>query len=65
MKYKATEQIGILDEFEMLEGEDGSTNQFQLYDNIAEFIETYEDAKQAKKDKKQANKPQGIEKFVE
>jgi hypothetical protein len=65
VKYKATEQIGILDEFEMLEGEDGSTNQFQLYDNIAEFIETYEDAKQAKKDKKQANKPQGIEKFVE
>lgn len=65
VKYKATEQIGILDEFEMLEGEDGSTNQFQLYDNIAEFIENYEDAKQAKKDKKQANKPQGIEKFVE
>ena len=65
VKYKATEQIGILDEFEMLEGEDGSTNQFELYDNIAEFIETYEDAKQAKKDKKQANKPQGIEKFVE
>jgi hypothetical protein len=65
IKYKSTEQIGILDEFEMLEGEDGTTNQFALYDNIAEFIENYEEAKQAKKDAKSAKKPEGIEKFME
>jgi hypothetical protein len=62
VKYKATEQIGILDEFEMLEFEDGTTRQFELYENISEFIETYEDAKKAKKEVK---KPKGIEKFLE
>jgi hypothetical protein len=61
VKYKATEQMGILDEFEMLELEDGSSMQFQMYDNIAEFIETYEEAKEAKKAVK---KPKGIEKFL-
>jgi hypothetical protein len=61
VKYKATEQMGILDEMEMMELEDGSTRQFELYDNIAEFIETYEDAKEAKKAVK---KPKGIEKFL-
>ena len=65
VKYKATEQIGILDEFEMMEFEDGTSNQFTLYDNIAEFIETYEEAKEAKKTAKTAKKPKGIEKFIE
>jgi len=65
VKYKATETMGILDEFELLEGEDGTTNQFQMYDNISEFIETYEDARQAKKDAKMVNKPKGVEKFME
>jgi hypothetical protein len=61
VKYKATEQMGILDEFEMLEFEDGITRQFELYENISEFIENYEDAKKAKKEVK---KPKGIEKFL-
>jgi len=61
VKYKATEQMGILDEFEMLEFEDGTNKQFELYDNIAEFIENYEDAKEKKKEVK---KPKGIEKFL-
>ena len=61
VKYKATEQMGILDEMELMELDDGSTRQFELYDNIAEFIETYEDAKEAKKAVK---KPKGIEKFL-
>ena len=61
VKYKATEQMGILDEFELMEFDDGTTKQFELYDNIAEFIETYEDAKNAKKAVK---KPKGIEKFL-
>jgi hypothetical protein len=47
---------GILDEFEMMESEDGTTRQFELYDNIAEFIETYEDARTAKKAEKDALK---------
>jgi hypothetical protein len=62
VKYKATEQMGILDEFEMLELEDGTTRQFELYENISEFIENYEDARKAKKEVK---KPKGIEKFLE
>ena len=65
VKYKATEQMGILDEFEMMEFEDGTTRQFELYDNIAEFIQTYEVAKQAKKALKTVKKPKGIEKFIE
>jgi len=64
VKYKATEQMGILDEFEMMEFEDGTSKQFELYDNIAEFIETYEDARKAKKDAKVVSKPKGIEKFI-
>ena len=66
VKYKATEMIGILDEFEMLEGEDGTSKQFEMYENISEFIENYEDSRAAKKAEKEAKKkPQGIEKFME
>jgi hypothetical protein len=66
VKYKATEMYGILDEFEMLEGEDGSSKQFELYENIAEFIGNYEDSKKAKKaEKDAAKKPKGLEKFIE
>lgn len=61
VKYKATEQMGILDEFELMELEDGSTRQFELYENISEFIENFEVAKEAKKAVK---KPKGIEKFL-
>ena len=64
VKYKSTEQIGILDEFEMLEFEDGTSKQFELYDNIAEFIENYEDARKVKKDAAAAKKSKGLEKFL-
>jgi hypothetical protein len=60
IKYKSTEQIGILDEFEILEFDDGTSKQFELYDNISEFIGNYEDSR---KKKKHANLPKGIEKF--
>ena len=63
VKYKATEQSGILNEFEMLEFEDGTSKQFELYDNIAEFIENYEVAKKTKKES--AKKAKGIEKFLD
>ena len=61
VKYKATEQMGILDEMELMEFEDGTSRQFELYDNIAEFIENYEEAREKKKEVK---KPKGIEKFL-
>ena len=60
VKYKATENVGILDEYELNENEDGTFRQFELYDNISEFIENWENAKKAKKAKKQ-----GLEKFVD
>lgn len=52
VKYKATEQIGILDEFEMFEDSNGNMRQFQLYDNISEFIHNFEEKKEQKKNKK-------------
>lgn len=51
VKYKATEQFGIFDEHEMFEDENGNMKQFQLYDNISEFIHTFEEAKEKKKNK--------------
>jgi hypothetical protein len=67
VKYKATEQFGILESSDMSENIDSVvTKQFELYDNISEFIETYEVAqKKRKDDKKLAKKPKGIEKFLE
>lgn len=61
VKYKATEQFGILDEAEMFEDENGNLKSFQLYDNISEFIKDFEEKKQAKKKKKS----KGIENFIE
>jgi hypothetical protein len=61
VKYKATEQVGILDEFEMLEDSDGHIRQFKLYDNISEFIHNFEENKRKKKE----GKIKGLEKFIE
>lgn len=63
VKYKATEQFGLLDEGEMFEDENGNMKQFQLYDNISEFIHTFEENKKTKKKKK--GKTKGIENFIE
>ena len=60
VKYKATEQFGILDEGAMFEDEDGNMRQFQLYENISEFIQTFEENKKKKKEK--ATK--GLDKFI-
>jgi hypothetical protein len=61
VKYKATEQIGILDEFEMSEDSDGHKKQFELYANISEFIYNFEESKRKKKEVK----VKGVEKFME
>lgn len=53
VKYKSTEQIGVLDEYEQFELEEtgGTTKQFEMYDNISEFIQNYEQSKLSKKKK--------------
>ena len=61
VKYKATEQFGILDEGEMFEDAEGNMQQFQMYDNIAEFIHTFEENKKSKK----KTKTKGLENFIE
>jgi hypothetical protein len=60
VKYKSTETAGILDEFELNENEDGTFRQFELYENISEFILNYENARKEKKAKRA-----GLEKFVD
>ena len=65
IKYKSTEHIGVLDEGMLFETADGQTKQFEMYDNISEFIENYEDSRAAKKAEKEAKKkPEGVERFL-
>lgn len=54
IKYKATEQFGIFEDHEMLEDSDGNMKQFEIYDNISEFIQTYEESKEKKKKNKES-----------
>ena len=61
VKYKATEQFGLLDEGEMYEDAEGNMKQFVLYDNLSEFIQTYE----AKKNEKKKTKLKVLDKFLE
>jgi hypothetical protein len=63
IRYKATQQFGILDEFEMMEFDDGTTKQFEMYENLSEFIENYEDKQKEKKVKVKEEK-KGIDFFV-
>jgi hypothetical protein len=60
VKYKATQQFGILNEGEMYEDAEGNMQQFVLYDNISEFIQNFEDNKKKKK-----TKTKGVDKFIE
>ena len=62
MKYKATEQFGILGEGEMYEDAEGNMKQFVLYDNIAEFIQTFEESKEKKKKIKEIKLLEELEK---
>ena len=66
IKYKATENFGILDEAELLELGDGQIKQLEVYDNMYEFIQKFEETefkKTAKTSKKK--KATGIESFLE
>ncbi len=59
VKYKATEQFGILESSDLFEHGEESTGQFETYSNILEYIEKFEQGMKKKK------KPKGIEKFIE
>ena len=62
VKYKSTENFGILDESELMCFDEINSKPFELYDNISEFIENFEETK---KKKKIVKKEKGIEKFLE
>lgn len=50
VKYKSAEQEGILGDNELMEDENGvKIKQFELYENISEFIESFEKKKEEKK----------------
>jgi hypothetical protein len=66
VKYKSAEYFGTIDDSEMSEMDSSVTQQFEMYDNISEFIGNYEEGQKRKKDlKKEVKKPKGIEKFIE
>jgi hypothetical protein len=52
VKYKSTEMIGVIDEMGQLDDGEGNSRQFEMYENISQFIETFENARKAKKEKK-------------
>jgi len=60
VKYKATEQFGMLDELESVKDYDNTMNT-KLYENISEFIYNFEENKRKKKE----GKIKGLEKFME
>lgn len=59
VKYKATEQFGIIDASELFDSEnEHNMPQIETYENISEYIEKFEQTMKKKK------KPKGIEKFI-
>lgn len=64
LKYKATEQFGVLDEGELYEDEQGNMRQFDIFENISEYIDIFEH-KRAEKLKKKKERLQNLEKFFE
>lgn len=67
IKYKVTENFGILDEAELMELGDGQIKQIEVYDNMYEFIRKFEESELKKAEKVSQNKkikPTGIEKFL-
>jgi hypothetical protein len=66
VKYKSAEISGMIDEFNQLKTEDGVTRQFELYDNISQFIESFETTRANKLDiKKQQKSAINLDIFVE
>ncbi len=69
VKYKATEQLGLLQNSEVHDLESlghGAGRPFQVYENITDFIQTFEQGRKKKKRTKKASKvaKRGTLKFV-
>jgi len=68
VKYKATEQLGLLHNSEMHDLDSlghGGGRPFQVYENITEFIQTFEQGRKQKKRKKtKVSASRGTLKFV-
>jgi len=64
IKYKATQQSGILHDSEYRD-EDNPGAQFEMYENLIEFIEKFEESQQKAKDKKALPKKKGLELLLE
>jgi len=62
VKYKSAEISGIFDENHSLELDNGVQIQFEMYDNLSEFIGNFEAAKEKKKAVK---KKKGLENFMD
>jgi hypothetical protein len=45
-KYKSTMNSGVLDEYELNSTEEGTFRQFEMYDNINEFIQKFEESRE-------------------
>ncbi len=60
IRYREIRNLGILDENDLL-SDDGNMRQFEVYDNILEFIDEFEKSKEKPKTKK---KVVGVEKFI-
>jgi hypothetical protein len=57
IKYKLTEQFATLDTMELNDTEDGrSAKPTELYENISEYIQTYEEKAETKKAKRRKGK---------
>ena len=70
IKYKSTENFGIMEEYEIMDPDTGSTKQFEMYENISEFIGNFEEVQKEKKRvrkiiKKSKDGEKGLEKFME
>lgn len=68
IKYKATENFGILDEAELLELGDGQIKQIEVYENMYTFIKQFEETemkKTVKPIKAKKTNSVGIESFLE
>lgn len=69
IKYKATENFGVLDEAELISLSDGQLQQMEVYDNMYEFIDKFEKENQLKKVNKEIvekkkKAPIGLETFL-
>jgi hypothetical protein len=66
VKYMSLVHSGVLEELDGGDLDENHPKQFELYENIAEFIETYETGLKKEKDKKKVSmEMKGIEKFMD